>query len=259
MRIRQPGVNRPHRHLDRERSEEPEPQPSLHMGRKGGLEQHRDVGRSRGPVHGHDREQHQHRAGERVEEELEGRVHAVPVAPDANDDEHRDEAALEEQIKEHQVERDEDADHQRLHHQEGDHVRLHPGLDRGPRCDDANWHDEGREQHERHRNAVDAKLVQDRVREPVAFLDKLKARLRRVEAAPGDKAQHEGDQSREQGDPARVSLGRLAIARKQQDEQRANQRQRQNAGEDPRAVHRVTPPNRYQVVSAAAPSSIAKA
>ena len=102
-------------------------------------------------------------------------------------------------------------------------------------------------------------LYKDPVREPVVLLDKLKARLRRVEAAPGDKAQHECDQRREQRDPARVSLGRLAISRQQQDEQRANQRQRQNAGEDPRAVHRVTPPNRYQVVNAAAPSSIAKA
>ena len=97
------------------------------------------------------------------------------------------------------------------------------------------------------------------MREPVALLDKLKAGLGRIEAAPGDEAQREGEQRREQRDPARVSLGRLALARQQQDEQRADQRQRQDAGEDPGAVHRVTPPNRYQVVSAAAPSSIAKA
>ena len=99
MRVRQPGVNRPHRHLDRERGEEAEPQPGLHVCREVRFEQHGDVGRARGPVHRHDGEQHQHRAGEGVEEELERGVHPVPVTPNADDDEHRDEAALEEQVE----------------------------------------------------------------------------------------------------------------------------------------------------------------
>ena len=115
------------------------------------------------------------------------------------------------------------------------------------------------EQDERHRNAIDAKLVQDRVREPVALLDKLKAGLRKDRSGPGDEAQGKRDQSRKQRNPARISLGRFAVTRQQQDEQRADQRQRQDAGEDPGAVHRVAPLNRYQVVSAAAPISIAKA
>ncbi len=252
-------MDRPHRHLDRERGEEPKPQPGLHVCREVRLEQHRDVGRARRPVHGHDRQQHQDRAGESVKEELEGGVHPVPVAPDADDDEHRDEAALEEQIEEDEVERDEDADHQGLHHQEGDHVLLHAGLNRRPGRDNADRHEKRGEQHERHRNAIDAKLVEDRVREPVALLDQLKAGLGRIEAGPGDKAQGERDQGREQRNPARVSLGRFAVARQQQDEQRADERQRQDAGEDPGTVHRIAPLNRYQVVSAAAPISIAKA
>src|SRR3546814_3925253 len=83
-------------------------------------QQGRNVGGAGIVVHGEDRQQHQHRAGERIEEELEGRVDAPPAAPDADDEEHRNQHALEEDIEDHQVERAEHADHQRLEHEEGD-------------------------------------------------------------------------------------------------------------------------------------------
>ena len=132
VRVGQPGVHRPHRHLHRERGEEGQPQPALHVVGELVGQQRRDVGGAGVPVHGHHGEQHQHRAQQRVEEELEARVDAPLAAPHADDQEHRDQAALEEQVEQHQVERAEHADHQRLEHQEGDHVLLDPRLDRLP-------------------------------------------------------------------------------------------------------------------------------
>ena len=94
------------------------------------MQQHLDVGGAGRPVHGHDREQHQHRAGERVEEELEGGIDPPLAAPDADDEEHRDQHALEEHVEQEEIERAEHADHQRLEHEERDHVFLHARLDR---------------------------------------------------------------------------------------------------------------------------------
>ena len=59
-----------------------------------------------------------------VEEELEARVDAPRPAPYADDQEHRNEAALEEQVEQDQIERREGADHQGLERQERDHVFL---------------------------------------------------------------------------------------------------------------------------------------
>ena len=81
---------------------------------------------------------------------------------------------------------------------------LHPALNRRPRGHDADRHQEGRQQHEGHRNAVDAELVENDVREPVVLLDELEARLGGIEASPGDEAENEGDERRPQRDPARV-------------------------------------------------------
>ena len=129
----------------------------------------------------------------------------------------------------------------------------------GPRRRDGDRHQEGRQQDEGHGDAVDAELVEDGVREPVVLLDELEAGLRRVEAAPGDEAQDEGDEGGEQRNPARVATGRLGVSRQQQDERRSDQRQDQKAREDPGTGHQRAPKKRYQVAKAAAPSSIAKA
>ncbi len=81
VRVRQPGVHRPHRQLHRERGEEGEPQPPLHVGGELRRHQRRDVGGAGVPVHGQHGEQHQHRAEQRVEEELEGRIDAPRRRP----------------------------------------------------------------------------------------------------------------------------------------------------------------------------------
>ena len=260
VRIRQPGVHRPHRHLHRERGEERQPRPGLQVRREAVLEQRRDVGRAGVPVHRHDGEQHQHRAEQRVEEELEARIDPARAAPDPDDQEHRNQAALEEQVEQHEVERAEGADHQGLEHQERDHVLLHAGLDRAPARDDAERHQRGGEDHERQRNAVDAHVVVDRAGEPRPPLDELEFRRAGIEAPDQHQRDREGDQRRPQRDPARIALLGLAVAAQHHDEQRAGERQEGRDGKDRPAQHQPAPARTMnQVMSAATPISIANA
>jgi hypothetical protein len=67
--------------------------------------------------------------------------------------------AFEEHVEQHHIERAEHADHQRLEDQEGDHVFLDALLHRLPARQDAQRHQEGRQDDEQHRNAVDAHVV----------------------------------------------------------------------------------------------------
>ena len=259
MGIGQPGVDRPHRQFHRERSEESEKQPFLQAGIEMRLEQHGNVGRAGDAPHRHDGEQHQKRAQQRVKEKLEGCIDAVLAAPDADDQEHRDEAAFEEQIEEQKIERAEHADHQRLEHQKGDHIFLHPHLDRFPGGENAERHQEGRQQHERHRHAVDAELVEDAAAEPSLLLDELERRARRIVEPPCHERQKKGRHRGHQRRPARVGLGVFVVATQRQDEDDADQRQEDHTGKNPEAEHQCTPPTRYQVISAATPMSMAKA
>ena len=70
----------------------------------------------------------------------------------------------------------------------------------------------------------------------------------------------EGDERGPERDPARVALdGIRSSPRSTTDEQRADQRQEGDDGEDGPARHQRTPANMNQVISAAAPISMAKA
>ena len=96
----------------------------------GGEEEGRlGAGQGRTRHHG---DQHEQRADERVEEELEARIDAALAAPHADDEEHRNEAAFEEDVEQDEVQRAEHADHQRLQHEEADHVFLHAVRDGFP-------------------------------------------------------------------------------------------------------------------------------
>jgi hypothetical protein len=156
-------------------------------------QQVRDRGRPGVPEHRHDGDQHQHRAEQRVEEELERRVDAPLAAPHADDDVHRDQAAFEEDVEQHDVERAEDADHQRFQDQEGDHVGLDALLDRFPAGQDRQRHQEGRQDDEQHGDAVDAHVVGDAAVQPVDLLDELETRIGGIEADPDQKRDDEGE------------------------------------------------------------------
>ncbi len=224
------------------------------------LEQDGNVGGARVPVHRHDGEQHQHRAGERVEKELEARIDAPRPTPDADDEEHRNQPALEEQIEQHQVERGEGAHHQRLEHQEGDHVFPHAPLDRLPAGDDADRHQAGGQDHERQRDPVDSHVITDRAAEPGRLFLELEIRRGRIESPDQDQRHREGDQRRPQRRPARVAGDDIVLAPQRGDDQGTDQRQHRDDEQDRPARHGCNPPRSMnQVTRAATPISMANA
>ena len=260
VRVRQPGVHRPHRHLHRKGGKERQPRPGLQGARHGAVHQGRNVGRAGIPVQRHDRQQHQDRAEQRVEEEFEGRVDPARAAPDADDQEHRDQAAFEEQIEQHEVERREGADHQRFQKQERHHVFAHARRHRFPARNDAERHQSGGQDHERQRNAVDTHVVGDAAGEPRGLFDELEIRTRRIETPDQDQRHRKGDQRRPQRDPARIAPRGLVVAAADIDHQRAENRQEGDDGENGPGCHHWPPkPNMNQVINPATPISIAKA
>ncbi len=127
--VGKPGVQREDRHLDGEGQCEGQEQPAgglggdaLRLGDGDQVECERPAGgvgmqeRQR-----HDADEHQRRAGHRVEEELGGRIGAVAVAPPADEEVHRDEHDLEAQEEDDQVEAGEHAHHAAFEDQ-------HPGV-----------------------------------------------------------------------------------------------------------------------------------
>ncbi len=168
-------MNRPHWHLDREGREERQPQPRLHTCREVVLQQFDDIERTGLPVHCHDRDQHQHGAEQRVEEELEACINAALATPNTDDDEHRDKACFKEHVEQEQIERAEHADHERFQNKESDHVFLDALVDSQPACQDAERHEESGEHDKQHGNAVNAHVVGNATTEPVNLLDHLEA------------------------------------------------------------------------------------
>ena len=174
MGVGQPCVDRPHRHLNCKAGKEGEEHQCLHpaddldaqklkafgaevVGQQADFAA-ADASGARFGKHRYHRHQHQHRAEEGIEEELEARVDTLFPAPDADDQEHRDQTRLKEEVKEHQIQRHEHAEHQRFQEQEGDHVFLDAVLD-VPACRDDQRHHEGREHHEEDRDTVNAEAV----------------------------------------------------------------------------------------------------
>ena len=85
------------------------------------------------PRQADDGHQHQHAAGHRVEDELHRGVDAPVVAPDADEEVHRDQDEVPEDVEQEQVERGEDAEHRRLEQQHEDRELLDLLVDALPR------------------------------------------------------------------------------------------------------------------------------
>ncbi len=243
--VGQPGVERPHRHLDGERGEHGEPDELLHpqVERRRGEPGHhlRDVGRAGVEVDDQDGDQEQHRAEKRVEEELERGIDPARAAPDADDQIHRDQDRLEEQVEQHGVQGHEHADHHRVHDQKGDHVLLHPGVHRVPGADDDDQGQQRREQDEPDRDPVDAEMVGDaEAGEPGRLLDQLEPGLGGIEIAPDGERQQEGQQRRPEGDRPAVAGDDLLVAAKDDDPHHTHQRQEGDEREQRPVRHDVT-------------------
>ena len=124
MRQRQPGVNRKERDFDRESGEKREknPQPlGAAQLRLRILRDAQDVEAAGAHAQINHAGQREDRPGEGHEEEFPRGVAALRPAPDADDEEHRNQRELKEKIEQQQIARDETSDHR---HQQ----QKHPGV-----------------------------------------------------------------------------------------------------------------------------------
>ena len=261
VRVGEPGVERPHRQLNGEGGEEREPEPGLHRRREVVGEERWDIGGASVEVHEEDRQQEQHRAHQRIEEELERRVDSPRAAPNADDQEHRDQLALEEDVEHHEVKGAEDTDDQRLHDQESDHELAHARRDRLPRSEDADRDQERGEDQEEDRDPVHAQVVADVVLgQPRHQLDELEFGRRGVEIGDEHDREREGDHRSPERHVTGIGRDLPFVAPDQQDEENSDQRQERDGGQDRPVGHAATCP-RSETKSRwpQSPSSIAKA
>ncbi len=167
--VRQPGVEREHRHLDGEGQGEGREQPELLVERE--VEpQHVLVGEApdaavqalERPGHPEDADQHQQAAGHGEEEELDRGVDPPLAAPDPDEQVHRDQHDLPEDVEEEEVPGEQRAEHaggeQQHRGAEGRPVPLDAAArSRGPRSAPGR----SPSSDERHRDAVHRQVVAD--------------------------------------------------------------------------------------------------
>ena len=151
------------------------------------------------PRQADDRDQHQHAAGHGVEDELDRGVDALVVAPDADQEIHRDQDEVPEHVEQEDVERAEDADHRRLEQQHEDRELLDLLLDALPRRQQRDRRQEAGQHQQHQAEAVDADVVVDaELRNPAAALDELERRRgrRRIEPRPQHQRHRERQRAR---------------------------------------------------------------
>ncbi len=166
--VRQPGVEGEHRHLDGESQREGREEPELLLQRE--IEpQQVPIGEApdaavqalERPGHPQDGDQHQQAPRHGEEEKLDGRIDLSFAAPDADQQIHRDEHDLPEDVEEEEVmgeKRAEDAGGQQ---QQGSAEQRPVGLDALPRAEHHDRQQQDRQQHQRHGDAVDGQVVSD--------------------------------------------------------------------------------------------------
>ncbi len=181
-----------------------------------------------------DAQQHQHRAEQRVQEELDRRVELARAAPDADQQVHRDQHGFPENEEEEEIERHEDAQHAGLQHQKPDVVFLHAILDRGPRGEDRDPAQQRGQHDQQERNAVDAEDVAGADRgDPVVgrAFDELEAGLEALRPEP--RHQRQGNQQAGQRKDVRDPADRvLVLLGNKQEQERAHQRREKNDREN---------------------------
>ena len=262
--VGQPGVEREHGHLDGEPHEQAGEYEQL--GAVGDrlrrvLQRHHVEGLPALEVEGEEAQDHQRRAEQREEEELDGRVLAVRPAPHADHEVHRQQDQLEEDEEEDQVLGEEGAVHPRLEHEHEDQerlgvVRLGPVV---PRVHDAHDGDHHRQQEQRQRDAVDAHVVAavDDV-DPAVVHDELELAAVPVVELRQQIDAHAGGGDREH--EGHGLLGRLLRTRHEQEQTGGDGRKEHGGAERPvvEGVH-VSLLSRGQVASTSAAAKITTA
>ena len=227
--VGKPGVQGPDRHLDRETEEEQQEEPPLQpRGQQvpdGGKTNH--VERAGLEVERDDADQHEHRAEQRVEEELHRRVLTSGTAPLGDQEVHGDEHELPEHVEQYEVESQEDAVGAYLQQEQHREVELRLGLDL-PRRDDREKRQQSREDQHRQGDTVDCHRVVDvDLGDPRDLLGEL-ATATRHEGVDNPRDQGQVDRRKRRGDPTwplRSALGQ------QRDRSRSEQWQKHNEGQ----------------------------
>jgi hypothetical protein len=202
--IRQPGMHRHHRHLDREAQQEGEEQPALLGQRQVHAGHVRQRKAAAGLVIQVDQaDQHEDRAEERVDEELQRGVHTARTAPDTDDDEHRDQHGFEEHVEQHRVRGAEHTDHRAFEHQHRRHVLVRLVLDDLPRAHDHQDLDEAGEDDQGDGDAIHRQRVVDvEGRDPAHRFGELQRTRGDVIGRQEGQAGGEGGYRDQQRDPA---------------------------------------------------------
>src|SRR5207249_5593165 len=115
--------------------------------------------------------------------EPDGGIDASGPAPHPEQEVHRDEHQLPEEVEEEEIRRQERAQHPGLEDEQESEELLHPPRDVAPRGEDDDRHQEGGEENEEEAHAVDPEAVLDApLRNPPRALDELEVGLARLEA-----------------------------------------------------------------------------
>ena len=195
MRVGQPGMQRPHRHLDRERQRERGEQPAgLSLGQRHLVEQLQVEAQTAECVPGlkhqvDDRGQHQQRSGHREQHEFDRGVNLAPVAPDSDEEVHRDQHHFPENVEQENVDRQQRAQKSGLEHQheKAELARPFSNIAAG-RVEQRQRNQDGSQQDEQQADSVNAEMVGDsELRNPVVLLDELK--IRRMDVEPGEQVE----------------------------------------------------------------------
>src|SRR5262245_3821805 len=99
-------------------------------------------------------QEHEHRAKQGVQEELDGRIQAPPMAPDANEEVHRHQHDFPKDVEQEEVQRHEHAQHAGLQKQQTGIVGFLVLLDLRVRTDHNNDREQRRQQHQENANAI---------------------------------------------------------------------------------------------------------
>jgi hypothetical protein len=164
-----------------------------------------------------DGDQHQHRPREGEEEELDRRVDAPVASPHPDEEIHRNEDQLPEDVEQEEVEREKDPHHPDLEEKHEDHELLHVLLDRFVGGQDGDRHQERGEQEKPQGDAVHPHVVADpELRDPGDLLDELHRSRRPVEP---DRHGQGKEELRERDGEGHVLLQSVVFLR-QEDEQK---------------------------------------
>ena len=238
--VRQPGVEREHRHLDGEGQGERREQPDLLVHRQVEPQQvvvgeapDAAVQALERPRHPQDGDQHQQAPRHGEEEELHRRVDLALAAPDADEQVHRHQHDLPEDVEEEEVPGEKRSEHAGREQQQRGAEHRPVLRDPFPRAEDHQRQQEDAQQHERHRDAVDREVVPDAVAGDPGEHRVVHPREGAVRAQVRRKVQDAEGELDERGDQ-HVDLGRLGSGFLEEE-----QRHGRDRGEEDQAGQRV--------------------